>query len=122
MLYWLAMMIIMVIISNNDKLQIVSASSIRRLIQTMIWLSVSQLYLTLLPRLVERLSKPITGASAAPLIHHIGQQRHPHLLPTSLLSHFQVHQMDLERLLQQYSNHLPAALDSQQQHRSTSSH
>lgn len=55
MLYWLLMMIIMVIISHNDKLQIVSASCVRRLIQTMIWLTICEFYQTLWPYLVRRI-------------------------------------------------------------------
>lgn len=54
MLYWLLMMIIMVIISHNDKLQMVSPSCVRRLIQTMIWLTVSEFYQTVWPLLLRR--------------------------------------------------------------------
>ena len=70
MLYWLLMMAIMVIISNNDKLQIVSSGSIRRLLQTMLWLTLSEFYQILWPILLQRLQQVgpalVTLASAAP--------------------------------------------------------
>jgi len=55
MLYWLLMMTMMVIISNNDKLQIVSANCARRLVQTMFWLTLSEFYQTIWPIIVRRL-------------------------------------------------------------------
>lgn len=64
MLYWLLMMIIMVVISNNDKLQIVSANCVRRLIQTMIWLTICEFYQTLWPYLIRRIAlaaHPVSG-------------------------------------------------------------
>lgn len=68
------MMIIMVIISNNDKLQIVSSSSIRLLIHTMIWLTVSELYQAIWPMLIRR----TLDSSSLHQIHR--QQVHHHLL------------------------------------------
>lgn len=56
-------MIIMVIISNNDKLQIVSSNSIRLLIHTMIWLTVSEFYQVILPILQKRLELALEQAS-----------------------------------------------------------
>lgn len=73
MLYWLLMMIIMVIISNNDKLQIVSSNSIRLLIHTMIWLTVSEFYQVILPILQRRLEVALEVATSQRSI--IGQHQ-----------------------------------------------
>jgi hypothetical protein len=63
MLYWLLMMLMMVIVSNNDKLQIVSASCVRRIIQTMFWLTLNELYQTIWPILMRQLAQQTPAAA-----------------------------------------------------------
>lgn len=62
MLYWLLMMLVMLIIINNDKYQIVSANCIRCLVQTMLWFTLAEIQMTLWPHLSKRLASLEWGA------------------------------------------------------------
>lgn len=63
MLYWLLMMIIMLVIINNDKYQIVSANCIQCLVQMMLWFTLAEFHLTLWPILARRV--PTLGSMGA---------------------------------------------------------
>lgn len=92
MLYWLLMMIIMVIVSNNDKLQIVSAGCVKRLIQTMIWLTVSEFYQAIWPILIRRLNPTLAPTQQVAHHHH-----HPAIQHLSQHNQYLYNQMELVR-------------------------
>lgn len=99
MLYWLLMMIIMVIISNNDKLQIVSASCIRRLVQTMIWLTVGEFYLTVWPILMRKFNTNNT--------HHLHHQLNPIHQSISLQNQLAIGQQQQHQM--EFTSHIRAS-------------
>lgn len=99
MLYWLLMMVIMVIISNNDKLQMVSTGCIRRLIQTMIWLTVSEFYQVIWPILIRRFNS--TASSSSSQLLNSSNQNNYHHLHTSISANCHHHNHHLQQPNQQ---------------------
>lgn len=97
-------MVIMLIIINNDKYQIVSANCIRCLVQMMLWFTLAEFHLTLWPILVRRVpilgsmgsSSAIQATDKSPAMQTTDQLNRNHQFLFSLQAHWLTSQLQMQ--------------------------